>query len=819
MMPYTWHKEYLSALLASDAEVIAEFETVKFLASISATEESNAVYELLLHRTVGLLDTTEDALSLLKIASDAGWVSYMPRILARLTDLNSIYELYPEYVTYIDGALNTEALFTTYSIRDWRILADDITLKSDVNSAWSRQIVNIQAIVEEESLEQFAIGDLLSILEYYFDASVRIFQIAVAAFTTKDPIWANILHRTLNAPYINVRVVPARGLDERVHYSPDALWSPKWVLFMNGTRRNNWRVYERHTQVGMPGQGGKGLRDQLTILFSLSGLLRDGIMLAPVGKGSLFVQKDHPIWGFRERQFSAGGSGYHAHDVRALALAFLEYLPATISVNEFRSRLALHFLNAKWKQRRSALVLTTDDGYFANVLQIAKRFTANDFRAVLERIKSTAFVADPLLEYLRGEATAADFLVGELNNQFIEHKNRNIVAPERILCVAHASVPHQHGGYAVRAHGILKHLREQNIDISAVTRPGFPDSSQTETSTDVVDNVEYLRIPATRVSRESGEIQHMLSFVEPFERVFEAKGAGIIHIRSTYLIALPAIIAARRLGLKVLYEVSGLWDLVYQDNEDATQPLKRSSFPVLAESLVMSNANYVVVMNEALRKIAVDRGAAPDAISIAHNAVDTTAFQPLEAPRNSKFTIGYLGSFVSYEGIGRLIDVVKLLAEQDVRVRLLAVGDGIRRKPLLQKIQDEDLTGLIDMPGRVPHEEVIDYYKQMDVIVYPRVSTGTTEAITPLKPFEALALEKPIIVSDVAPLHEIVGSNERGLVFENGSVLDLAGKIQQLVADPELGKRLAKAGRRWVVENRNWQNVVRTFVDTYRALL
>src|SRR5699024_9668426 len=158
--------------------------------------------------------------------------------------------------------------------------------------------------------------------------------------------------------------------------------------------------------------------------------------------------------------------------------------------------------------------------------------------------------------------------------------------PDRILCVAHASLPHQSGGYAVRAHGILKHLKKQNVDISAVTRPGFPYGNHTESATDNVDGIEYLRLPSTRVPREDGEIQHMLSFVEPFEKLFEESGVGKIHLRSTYFTALPAYIAARRLGLSVVYEVSGLWDLVYQDREVQTQILQSASFPMLGESIV-----------------------------------------------------------------------------------------------------------------------------------------------------------------------------------------------------------------------------------------
>ena len=138
----------------------------------------------------------------------------------------------------------------------------------------------------------------------------------------------------------------------------------------------------------------------------------------------------------------------------------------------------------------------------------------------------------------------------------------------------------------------------------------------------------------------------MLSFVEPFKQLFEEQGIGTIHTRSTFLIALPALIAARQLGLKVLYEVSGLWELVYQDREDESHLLKRSPFAELAETITMTRADRLVVMNDAVRQIAIDRGVSAERIHVAHNAVDIENFKPMEPAKNETFTIGYLGSFL-----------------------------------------------------------------------------------------------------------------------------------------------------------------------------
>src|SRR5699024_6812393 len=214
--------------------------------------------------------------------------------------------------------------------------------------------------------------------------------------------------------------------------------------------------------------------------------------------------------------FVAGGTGYHAYDIRALALAFLERLPATSRVSAFRSRLAMYFLSVDAKRRRSASALTLDDGFFAFVIDIARLFSRNAFASVMKEIDGSVFASEPITDYFFDESAAATILISDSSDSAAGQGRHQAAHPDRILCVAHASLPHQSGGYAVRAHGILKHLKKQNVDISAVTRPGFPYGNHTESATDNVDGIEYLRLPSTRVPREDGEIQHMLSFVEPF---------------------------------------------------------------------------------------------------------------------------------------------------------------------------------------------------------------------------------------------------------------------------------------------------------------
>ncbi|WP_022871618.1 glycosyltransferase [Yaniella halotolerans] len=809
-----WQRQYLAALLASKQHTVRGFETVDFFISI-ASEDRNGVQELLLHRLIPRIQTISAALALIDSLRATGWDSYAPRILARISDTEAVTREQPELAEYFQKLRESRG-YTTYSIKDWRLLSDDTNVKFSGAPVWADNTTSISEVLPGFDEQSLGVDEVDSILQHLFEADIRLFQLGIIIFSGAQHEWAAVLHNVTYVPYLEIDTAPKPEVDELIEHSPATLWAPHWQIRIAPDRLQHWRTYEAHMAQDLQGLGTATIHDQVSILLALSGILREGISLSPIDAGLVEAQfSSHPIWGFRNREFSAARTSFQADDVRAVALGFLEQLPDTKRVAEFRSRLAMHLVAQAWSSRKSASALTADNGFYKHVIRVAQLFDQNRFKDAKIYISECTYGSEPIFQHFYREASAALELFDILDHLPKSDSPTTGAHPGKILCVTHASVPDQTGGYAIRAHGILQSLKSHDVDITAVTRPGFPYGSRTESSSVVVDGVEYHRLPSTGVTRSHGEIQHMLSFVETFKSFFEEHGIGTVHTRSTFLIALPALIAARQLGLKVLYEVSGLWELVYRDREEEAHLLKRSPFAELAETITMTQADQLVVMNDAVRQIAIDRGVSAERIHIAHNAVDVENFQPLVPARNETFTIGYVGSFADYEGLDDIVDVVHELRSQGVQVHVTMVGDGLRFDHIRLRVINEGLESNFTLTGRVPHEEVVLYYQGMDVLVYPRLSTGATETITPLKPFEALALAKPIIVSDVKPLKEIVGDNERGLFFKSGSVTDFACIIRECMDNKERTTKLGRAGRRWVVENRNWEKVVEVFRHSY----
>jgi hypothetical protein len=107
----------------------------------------------------------------------------------------------------------------------------------------------------------------------------------------------------------------------------------------------------------------------------------------------------------------------------------------------------------------------------------------------------------------------------------------------------------------------------------------------------------------------------------------------------------------------------------------------------------------------------------------------------------------------------------------------------------------------------------------LDAFVVPRRDERSARTVTPLKPYEALAMARPLVVADLPALVEIAAPDERGLAFRAEDPDALADAIERLMDDRELGRRLGLAGRAWVERERPWSANGPRFLDVYRDVL
>ena len=123
---------------------------------------------------------------------------------------------------------------------------------------------------------------------------------------------------------------------------------------------------------------------------------------------------------------------------------------------------------------------------------------------------------------------------------------------------------------------------------------------------------------------------------------------------------------------------------------------------------------------------------------------------------------------------------------------------------------------VIIFAGRVPVAEVADYYSLIDICPFPRRRDEVCQVISPLKPLEALAMEKCVLVSDVEGMRDLVKDGVTGLRFESENVEALAIRLLEAVQRKDLRRALSVAGRQWVRDYRTWDSLQQPLRQAYR---
>lgn len=404
---------------------------------------------------------------------------------------------------------------------------------------------------------------------------------------------------------------------------------------------------------------------------------------------------------------------------------------------------------------------------------------------------------------------------------------------DRIFYLLHNSLPYHSAGYSTRTHGLLTGLRRLGWDVRGVTRLGYPyDMPKMAelgaiSTTDVVDGVPYHRLSTTPgIEKKSPITDYVERYYKALASLAKQERPFVIHGASNHWNGLAAVTAANRLGLPSIYEVRGLWEVTRgsRDPEWAKGGMYR--FMARMEADAAAQATRVFAITNALKNELVNRGVDEDKITVVPNAVDADRFTPL--PRDSdlerslelvgKTVIGYIGSVLDYEGLGMLVDAADIMRTRRQDFAVLIVGDGAELDKFQELVRERELEEFVRFTGRVPHEDVERYYSLVDIAPFPRLPLPVCEMVSPLKPFEALAMGKAVVASDVAALAEIIQPGVNGLLHRKGDVEDLTRQLEALLDNQDLRKELADKGRHWVRENRQWSDMAKIVSRTYEEL-
>lgn len=411
----------------------------------------------------------------------------------------------------------------------------------------------------------------------------------------------------------------------------------------------------------------------------------------------------------------------------------------------------------------------------------------------------------------------------------------------RVLHLLTNSLPHTQSGYSLRSHRILTALRDQGIDSVALTRTGYPVmvGELLASDEDSVDGIRYVRsLPArlaqTQEERLLAEVNRALELVDEFR-------PHVLHATTNYHNALVAQAVAAATGLPWVLEVRGLMEKTWiasHLSEDVRREAARSEKArVIAarEAELASAADAVVTLSNTMVAELTGRGVDPGVITVVPNGVDSALLAEHLSPADARavvgldieqsFAVGAISALVDYEGFDTLLRAVALLIENvnappalRARLHVVLAGDGVAAPGLRALASELGISDRVTMPGKVPRDTARHWVQALDVVVVPRRDVEVARMVTPQKPVEAMALARPVIISDLPALRETVTASPgcvQALTFPAGSVQGLADCIETAFNDPARVDSMAHE----LAAGRTWAALVERYGSIYRDAL
>jgi len=208
----------------------------------------------------------------------------------------------------------------------------------------------------------------------------------------------------------------------------------------------------------------------------------------------------------------------------------------------------------------------------------------------------------------------------------------------------------------------------------------------------------------------------------------------------------------------------------------------------------------------------------PQQTAIIGNGVSTDLFHPMPSADAGR-TLGlepnmhylnFTGSLKPWHDTKTLIQALPaILAELPFDVRLLIVGDGPEKKPLMKLARQLDVDRAIDWIGLVPIHRVPLYINASEVCLAPftrerNSRTGTS----PLKIFEYMSCGRPFVTTRIGiAFDDEIESCRCGILVPPGDPIALGKAVVKLLHNPEQRQRLGQRGRQAAVDQYSWATI------------
>lgn len=360
------------------------------------------------------------------------------------------------------------------------------------------------------------------------------------------------------------------------------------------------------------------------------------------------------------------------------------------------------------------------------------------------------------------------------------------------ILIATGIFPPDIGGPATMVAALAESLTAQGMSVKVITYSSATTKINAKTTFDVI-----------RVNKNPKFLAHLVYF---FRLLFLAMSSDLIYVTDAYSVGYYCYWLKRISHRKYIFRYSGdsAWETAVGNGwtDDGVIDFQTKIYDRKIEQLktrrnkILHNADNVIVVSRFLAKIAKMAGVSEDKISVIYNSIDFFNVPP-DPNQVEKIKSQYGGQakiiitacrLVPWKGIDTMIRILPALMQKSGPVSFLILGDGPEADNLKKLVAKQGLEKNVFLLGRIPHDEIIDYFLAGDLFVLNTNYEGLSHTL-----LEAMKAQVPIVATDVGGNKEVITNGQEGILVGYNNESELIAACTRILTDAETVKNFIAA--------------------------
>lgn len=236
----------------------------------------------------------------------------------------------------------------------------------------------------------------------------------------------------------------------------------------------------------------------------------------------------------------------------------------------------------------------------------------------------------------------------------------------------------------------------------------------------------------------------------------------------------------------------------------------------IIEKRIIKNSDKIMVINEVLKDYIINFGANPQITEVIPGGVDFEKFNPSKIDSKyfkSKYgfsdddvVLFFMGWLYHFSGLKEVINGISLIKDKHPNIKLLIVGRGDTYFELKELVKTHKLEETVIMTGEMPYDEIPRLIASANICLLPAYNNEVMRDIVPIKIYEYLAMNKPVIATKLPGVMKEFGHGN-GVLYVNGPN-DVINKVINM---DEKDIRINEQNAKNFISNYNWDVIVEDF--------